>query len=129
MESMLSHLSQKACKRLREAGLSARTLTLTIRYAGFDTYTRSKTLNDPVQFDSDAFAIFVSLFREHRNPQRKVRLLGVALSGLTHGNEQLDLLDPGRRAKLDKLTRAADSLRDRFGFGKIQFGGSLRREE
>src|ERR1700686_1600882 len=31
MESMLSHLPQKACKRLREAGLAARTLTLTIR--------------------------------------------------------------------------------------------------
>jgi hypothetical protein len=39
------------------------------------------------------------------------------------------LLDPGRRAKLDKLTRAADALRDRFGFGKIQFGGSLRKDE
>jgi DNA polymerase-4 len=125
LESMLSHLSQKACKRIREAGLCSRTLTLTIRYAGFDTYTRSKTVSDPVQFDPDAFAIFVSLFREHRDPRRKVRLLGVALSGLTHGNEQLDLLDAERRAKLDKLTRAADSLRDRFGFGKIQFGGSL----
>src|SRR5258705_4077442 len=129
MESMLSHLSQKACKRLREAGLSARTLTMTIRYAGFDTYTRCKTLNDPVQFDSDAFGIFVSLFLEHRNAKRRVRLLGVAFSGLTHGNRQLDLLDPERRAKLDKLTRAADSLRDRFGFGKIQFGGSLRQDE
>jgi DNA polymerase IV len=129
MESMLSHLSQKACKRLREAGLSARTLTITIRYTGFDTYTRSKTLSEPVQFDGDAFAAFLSLFREHRNLQRKVRLIGVALSGLTHGNAQLDLLDPDRRAKLDKLTRAADSLRDRFGFGKIQFGGSLRKDE
>jgi DNA polymerase IV len=129
MESMLSHLSQKACKRLREAGLSSRTLTITIRYTGFDTYTRSKSLPDPVQFDADAFSVFLSLFREHRNSKRKVRLIGVALSGLTHGNEQLDLLDPDRRAKLDKLTRAADSLRDRFGFGKIQFGGSLRKDE
>src|SRR5713226_8035553 len=129
MESMLSHLAQKACKRLREAGLSARTLTTTIRYTGFDTYTRSKTLNDPVQFDTNAFAAFLSLFREHRNPKRKVRLIGVALSGLTHENEQLDLLDPERRAKLDKLTRAADSLRDRFGFAKIQFGGSLLTEK
>jgi DNA polymerase-4 len=129
LEAMLSHLSQKACKRLREAGLSSRTLTLTIRYAGFDTYTRSKTLPEPIQFDADAFAAFLSLFREHRNAQRKVRLLGVAFSGLTHGNEQLDLLDPSRRAKLDKLSRAADSLRDRFGFNKVQFGGSLRRED
>jgi DNA polymerase IV len=129
MESMLSHLSQKACKRLREAGLSSRTLTITIRYTGFDTCTRSKTLTDSVQFDADVFAVFLSLFREHRNPQRTVRLIGVALSSLTQGSEQLDLLDPERRAKLDKLTRAADSLRDRFGFGKIQFGGSLRKDE
>src|SRR6202166_839077 len=43
LSSMLSHLSQKACKRLREAGLAARTFTLTLRYTGFDTYTRSKT--------------------------------------------------------------------------------------
>src|SRR5215472_16180400 len=42
MATMLSHLSQKACKRLREAGLAARTLTLTIRYAGFETHTRAK---------------------------------------------------------------------------------------
>jgi len=129
LESMLSYLSQKACKRLREAGLSSRMLTLTIRYAGFDTYTRSKTLPEPIQFDADAFAAFLSLFREHRNTQRRVRLLGVAFSGLTHGNEQLDLLDPSRREKLDKLSRAADSLRDRFGFNKVQFGGSLRRED
>jgi DNA polymerase-4 len=127
LESMLSHLSQKACKRLREAGLLSRTLTLTIRYAGFDTYTRSKTLAEPIQFDADAFAVFLSLFREHRNLRRKIRLLGVAFSGLTHGNEQLDLLDPERRVKLDKLSRAADSLRDRFGFDKVQFGGSLNR--
>jgi DNA polymerase-4 len=129
MEALLSHLSQKACKRLREASLSAKTLTLTIRYTGFDTYTRAKTLSDAIQFDADAYGVFLALFREHRNTKRKVRLLGVAFSGLTHGNQQLDLLDPERRAKLDKLTRAADSLRDRFGFGKIQFGGSLRREE
>ncbi|HEU0370073.1 MAG TPA: DNA polymerase IV [Candidatus Acidoferrum sp.] len=128
LESMLSHLSQKACKRLREAGLSARTLTLTIRYAGFDTYTRAKTPPDPVQFDADAFAQFLALFREQRNTKRKIRLLGVAFSGLIHGNAQLDLLDPQRRAKLEKLSRAADSLRDRFGFAKVQFGGSLLAE-
>jgi DNA polymerase-4 len=129
LESMLSHLSQKACKRLREAGLSARTLTLTIRYAGFDTYTRAKTPADPVQFDGDAFAHFLALFREHRKRSRKVRLLGVAFSGLKHGEGQLDLLDPQRREKLEKLSKAADSLRDRFGFAKVQFGGSLLAEK
>jgi DNA polymerase IV len=129
MESMLSHLSQKACKRLREAGLRSRTLTLTIRYAGFQTYTRSKTVPDPVRLDADVFAVFLELFREHRDTKRKVRLLGVALSALSHGAEQLDLLEADRRDKLKKLTEATDRLRDKFGFGSVQFGGSLRRDD
>jgi DNA polymerase-4 len=128
LHALLSHLSQKACKRLREAGLATRTLTLTIRYAGFDTHTRAKTLSEPTQLDTDIFRVFQKLFAEHRDMQRKIRLLGVSLSGLTHGSEQLDLLDAERRERLEKLTRATDKLRDRFGFGKVQFGGSLRAD-
>ncbi|HXH66621.1 MAG TPA: DNA polymerase IV [Candidatus Limnocylindrales bacterium] len=129
METLLSHLSQKTCKRLREAGLSTRTLTLTIRYAGFETYTRSKTLAEPAQLDTDIFAVFLNLFRQHRDANRKVRLLGVALSAFSHGAQQLDLLESGRREKLEKLTQAADKLRDKFGFTSVQFGGSLRRDD
>ena len=129
MESLLSHLSQKACKRLREAGLSARTLTLTIRYAGFDTYTRAKTLSEPAQLDADIFAVFLNLFHRYRDPKRKVRLLGVALSQFSHGGQQLDLLEADRRKKLEMLTKAADHLRDKFGFSAVQFGGSLRRDD
>ena len=129
METMLSHLSQKACKRLREAGLYARTLTLTIRYAGFQTYTRSKTVAEPVNLDADIYRIFLELFRAHRDRKRKVRLLGTALSQFTHSVGQLVLLDADRREKLDKLTKAADGLRDKFGFGSVQFGASLRRDD
>ena len=48
---------------------------------------------EPARLDSDIFAVFLELFREHRDAKRKVRLLGVALSGLSHGAEQLDLLE------------------------------------
>src|SRR5499425_138898 len=92
LESMLSHLSQKACKRLREAGLATRTLTLTIRYTGFDTYTRAKTLGEPTTLDSDIFATIQNLFHEHRNRKRTIRLLGVSLGSFSHGSQQLDLL-------------------------------------
>jgi DNA polymerase-4 len=128
LHALLSHLSQKACKRLREAGLATRTLTLTIRYAGFDTHTRAKTLSEPTRLDADIFQVFQRLFAKHRDLKRKIRLLGVSLGGLTHGGEQLDLLEADRRERLERLTRATDKLRDRFGFGKLQFGGSLRAD-
>jgi DNA polymerase-4 len=128
LTTVLSHLSQKACKRLREAGLAASTLTLTIRYEGFDTHTRSKTLGEPSSLDSAISGVFRELLRSHRNRNRRVRLLGVSLSGFTHGGEQLDLLHAEQREKLQKLTQVTDQLRNRFGFDKVQFGGSLRRD-
>jgi DNA polymerase-4 len=129
LHSTLSFLSQKAAKRLRDAGLHARTLTLTIRYAGFHTITRARTLPAPAQVDAEILAVFKSLFAEHRDPRRKVRLLGVALSQFSHGVAQLELLDAGRREKLERLARATDRLRDRFGFSKLQLGSSLKRGE
>jgi DNA polymerase-4 len=114
-------------KRLREAGLSARVVTVTIRYAGFETITRAHTLREPTHLDPIVFETVKKLFERHCDRSRKVRLLGVALSSFTHGGEQLDLLDATRREKLERLAQATDSLRDRFGFSKIQFGGSMTK--
>ena len=127
MDATLSYLTQKAMKRLREAGLSATTITLTIRYQGFETITRARTLREPTHLDPIVFETVKKLFERHCDRSRKVRLLGVALSSFTHGGEQLDLLDASRREKLERLAKATDALRDRFGFSKIQFGGSVTR--
>ena len=132
LDATLSYLAQKAMKRLREAGLSASTVTVTIRYAGFQTITRARTLREPTHLDPIVFETVKKLFERHWDRRRKVRLVGVALSSFTHGGEQLDLLEASRREKMERLATAADALRDRFGFSKVQFGGSMakaRREE
>src|SRR6266704_3471340 len=113
--------------RFRTITPSAKTRTMRTRCPRCSAISR-KTLAEPARLDSDIFAALQELFRVHRDAKRKVRLLGVALSGLTHGGEQLDLLEAERRAKLEKLTSAADRLRDRFGFAKLQFGGSLSQD-
>jgi DNA polymerase-4 len=127
LDTTLSLLCQKSMKRLRDAGLSASTVTLTIRYAGFETITRAHTFREPTHLDPVVFESVRNLFERHRDPSRKVRLVGVALSSFTHGGEQLDLLEAARREKLERLAKAADRLRDRFGFSKVQFGGSLAK--
>jgi DNA polymerase-4 len=123
--SMLSRLCQKAAKRLRESGLDARTVTLTIRYASFDTVARAKTLPEPTHLDPILLKTVRQLFDRHWDRQRAVRLVGVELGTLSHGAKQLDLLDTTRQEKLEKLAQAADQLRDRYGFAKVQFGSSL----
>jgi len=125
LESMLSYLCQKASKRLRDAGLHARTVTLTLRYADFTTITRSHTLKEPSDLDAEFLKAFCGLFAQAWDGAAMLRLVGVDLSSFSAGSGQLELLDPGRREKLERLARATDRLRDRFGFSKVQFGGSL----
>ena len=99
LDATLSLLCQKAMKRLRDAGLSASTVTLTIRYAGFETITRAHTLREPRTWTPSCSKCVRQLFERHWDRSRKVRLLGVALSSFTHGGEQLDLLDAGAAKK------------------------------
>ena len=125
LQSTLSHLCQKVSKRLRDAGLHARTVTLTIRFADFTTITRSQTLAEPSDLDTVFLKTIRELFSRSWDGAAMLRLVGVALSSFSAGSGQLDLLDPGRREKLERLARATDRLRDRFGFSKVQLGGSL----
>jgi DNA polymerase IV len=124
LESMLSNLCQKGAKRLRDAGLDTRTVTLRIRYSGFQTVTRAHSLPEPTHLDPVLLATLGRLFEKHWT-RRPVRLIGIEFGSLTHGANQIGLFDPEARQKLERLARATDQLRDRFGFAAIQFGGSL----
>ncbi len=124
LESMLSRLCQKGAKRLRDAGLDAGTVTLRIRYSGFQTVTRAHTLPEPTHLDPVLLATLRRLFEKHWD-RRPVRLIGIEFGTLTHGANQIGLFDPEARQKLERLARATDQLRDRFGFAAIQLGGSL----
>ena len=125
LQSTISHLCQKASKRLRDAQLCARRVTLTLRFHDFRTITRNHTLAQPSDLDSILLAAIRELFSQAWNGKAPLRLVGVALSSFSAGSGQLDLLEPGRREKLRRLARAADRLRDRFGFSKVQLAGSL----
>jgi DNA polymerase-4 len=125
LDSTLSHLCQKVCKRLRDSGLHARCITLTMRYSDFKTITRSRTLSAPSDLDSLLLGVIRELFAAAWDGNAKLRLVGVALTSFSTMPGQLALLDPDRQEKLQRLSRATDQLRDRFGFRKLQYGGSL----
>jgi DNA polymerase IV len=125
LEATLSHLCQKATKRLRDAGLHARTITVTLRSKNFKTITRAATLPEASDLDSVVLASARGLFDRNWDGRSMLRLVGVALSSFSGGTRQIDLLDPEGRAKLERLARTTDRLRDKFGFSKLQFGGSL----
>jgi DNA polymerase-4 len=125
LETTLSYLAQKASKRLRDSALYARTISLTIRHANFRTVTRSKTLTEPTDLDNVILATAKSLFAHNWDGRAMLRLVGVSLESLSGDTRQLGLLDATQKAKLERLARTADRLRDKFGFSKLQLGGSL----
>lgn len=128
LDATLSYLTQLVGKRLREQGFYTRTITLKLRYANFQTLTRALTLEEPTNLDAVIYETAYALFNRHWQRPRPVRLLGIALSTLTPVPEQLSLLDAARRERLERLARATDAVRNRFGFTAVQTAKSLLRK-
>lgn len=106
-------LSHEVGTRLRKGGYRARTVTLKVRLASFTTLTRSKTLTDPTDVASDINTIGRTLFAAIPGSRHRVRLLGVAASGLVPaGEEQLALL---KGEKWGDVERTVDRIDKRFG--------------
>ena len=108
-------LAERVAGRLREANLAARTVTLKVRFANFKTITRARTLGAHTDAAADLADTARDLYDRLGLVRPRIRLLGVAASGLVTGDpaEQLRLGErPDRWRTAD---RAMDTLRRRFG--------------
>jgi DNA polymerase-4 len=108
-------LAERVAMRLRAGGLTGRTVTLKVRFASFRTVTRSRTLEEPTDSAARLSGVAKDLYERMRLVRPRIRLLGVAASGLAAGapSEQLQLGErPDRWRHAD---RAMDTLRKRFG--------------
>jgi DNA polymerase-4 len=107
-------LADRVASRLRAEGLSARTVTLKVRLATFRTLTRSRTLPEPADTASRLARAARDLYDRLALVRPRIRLLGVAASGLVAGTpEQLRLGEPPDRWRA--ADRTVDRLRARFG--------------
>jgi DNA polymerase-4 len=126
IESTLARLSEMVGRRLREQGLSARTVQLKLRYADFSTITRAHSLARGTQLDTELFEHIRELFRRNWQAGMAVRLLGVHASGWAEGEEQMDLMGEDRHEKWKQALAAADRLRDRFGESAVSLAAGMR---
>jgi DNA polymerase IV len=115
----LRSLCERVCWRARRRNIVARTITLKLRYADFETLTRGRTMK-PTNAESCVLECVKQLFRENYDGRREVRLLGIALSNLTRGTGQLEL--PFGKCTRPEVGLAMDAVRDRFGYDAIHLG-------
>ncbi len=127
LHRQLVRLSDAVASRLRANGTAARTLTLKVRFNGFQTITRSVTLLGPVD-TAHAIVKAVNPLLLAIDPSPGVRLLGVSSAHFGPVAEQLSmdqLLQPGGQTKLadEREWQAAeetiDAIRSRFGTAAI----------
>jgi DNA polymerase-4 len=121
----LRRLSEQVGRRLRRKGLYGTTVKIKLRWSDFTTLTRQITLDHPTNLDSDIFAAAGQLFDQTWPPGKRVRLVGVGVTGFDTAAYQLGLWDADPE-QTHRLQDTLDELRERFGSGAIQRGSQLR---
>jgi DNA polymerase-4 len=120
--------AQSISKRLRKLGLYGSTVKLKIRWPDFTTISRQVTLAEPSDKESEIEAAALGLLSKYWKAGRKVRLLGVGVSGLGPASKQLNLWDwdPQAQAKKERLETALSGLEERFGSKAVYRASKLK---
>ena len=109
--------AERVAAELRESAFAAGRVTLKLRFAPFETHTRSAT-GQPTQDGLELYRRALALLE--RDPvTRPVRLIGLSASRLgPSGKGQLDLLDPAALRR-ERLAHVVDRLKSRFGDSSV----------
>lgn len=122
LRSTLHQQAEEVGATLRRHREHARTVTIKLRYAGFETHTFSHTLAQPTNLNNDIYNEAVKLFTTHRQRGRPVRLIGVGISGLMAGLVQEDLFAQAEKAHNLRRDTVVDEIRERFGKDSLVTG-------
>ena len=114
MERELLRLTERTATRLRKAGLAAGTVQIKIRQSDFKTFTRQRKAQPPVSGTDSIYAMARDLLSTWltRNPDSKIRLLGVGGSDLAPAAQPDLFATDTAETGVDKTV---DAIRDRFG--------------
>jgi len=93
LERTLLKLSGRVGSRLRKSNLAGITIKIKLRWSDFTTITRQMTLDLPTNQDQVIFAAALQLLKKELDYTRKVRLIGVGVSGLGTPTRQIGFWD------------------------------------
>ncbi len=121
----LLRLADRVARRMRGHGITAKTVTLKVKYADFVQITRAAALPQATDDGGEIYATVCPLLAKTAVGKRPVRLLGISVSQLTHptSQAQLSLFQQATAARKRKdLNTALDILYERFGNESVRPG-------
>jgi DNA polymerase-4 len=119
VERRLLGLCEGVAASLRRKGLAGTVITVKLRFEGFETLTRRRTLEAAVDTVETLWPAARELFRAADRPKRKVRLIGVTVSGFDHARTQLGLFEPEGPDLDHRVAEVVDRISERYGRGTV----------
>lgn len=126
-KGVILELTDKVCKRLRQDGKKAGTVTVQIRFSNLSRASHQCQLPAATNITQEIYQAACKLFDEMWD-ETPIRLLGVSTKVSEDEGRQMNLFDHTDYEKLEKLDRAMDEIRDRFGKGAIMRASSQMDE-
>ena len=128
-KSVLLSLSETVGSRLRRDGVWIETVSVTIRYFTLARTSHQCVLEHATNITDEIYKAACRLFDELWDGT-PIRLLGVQTGKVTREgeNRQLSLFDDTDYEKLEKLDRAMDSIRERFGSDAVRRASFLKHD-
>lgn len=125
LRAQLLELTEQTMRHLRRHKKRARTVHLKIRFANFQTITRSRTLTNATDVTAEVWRAAKELHDHALSAEHLgVRLLGVGVSKLC-GSRLIQMTlfgDEHEHSKQRKLDAASDIVRDKFGDSALSKG-------
>jgi len=112
IRNMLIDMVDKLSFELRASKRLTSVITVKIRYADFNTFTKQYKIPYTAQ-DNTLSRYATELFDKVYERRQLIRLIGVKFSGLVHGNYQISIFDDS--VERIRLLQQMDHIRRRFG--------------
>ena len=112
LKQKLITMIEKVAYQLRKQKKLTSCITVKIRYSNYDTHTLQKHI-PYTAFDHILLKIVLELFDKLYQRRMLIRLIGVRLSSLVNGSQQLNMFED--TPEMTSLYMAMDNMRKRFG--------------
>lgn len=131
VKSVITVLGESVARRMREQGVRGKTVTITVRDKNLYHFTRQCKLQNSTDVSIEIINAAMKIFRENYVWNNPIRSIGVAVSDFNvDEGVQYDLSGTvEKREKLERLEKAVDNIRQRFGNYAVQRASLLKDEK
>jgi DNA polymerase-4 len=128
LEAVLEDLCREVSTRLKEKGVSGKTVTLKLKSSTHRIITRSRTVSNPLDKAYSLFDVGRDLLRPETEKGIKYRLLGIGVGNFSAADAMPGLaLEDSVRDRRDRLEAVFDKLHRKLGSDSLQTGRQFSR--